>query len=105
MKSSPSGLESENWSAPFDRKLLARALKLEPTRASAYITLARLLPKGGAVGLYRRAISLAPSHHELHRELGGVLTELRPGGKALDADSESKLRDAVQGRSGFDLRL
>ena len=54
-----------------------RALRIEPTRPTAYVTLARLLPMGGAVGLYRRAVSLVPSHAALHHEYGGVLAELR----------------------------
>ena len=59
-----------------------RALRLDPTRPTAYLTLARMLPKGGTPGIYRRALSLLPSHPELHRELGEVLVELRYYGQA-----------------------
>jgi tetratricopeptide (TPR) repeat protein len=59
-----------------------RALRLDPTRPTVYLTLARMLPKGGTPGIYRRALSLLPSHPELHRELGEVLVELRYYGQA-----------------------
>ena len=61
------------------------SLKLDPTRATAYITLARTLPRGGAVGLYRRALTLLPTRAPLYRELGGLLGELRYYGQANDA--------------------
>ena len=35
----------------------ATALKLDPTRSTAYLTLARLLPKGGSPVLYEHALS------------------------------------------------
>ena len=53
------------------------ALKIEPTRATAYLTLARLLPRGGTVGLYTQAIRLLPSQAVLYREFGALLTDLR----------------------------
>ena len=53
------------------------ALQLQPTRPTAYLTLARVLSKGGSVGLYRRAMSLLPAQSELRCELGAVLVELR----------------------------
>ena len=38
----------------------AASLALQPDRASVYLTLAHLLPRPGAVGLYRRALTLLP---------------------------------------------
>ena len=61
------------------------ALRLQPSRPSAYLSLARLMPRGGSVGLYRRALKLLPTHADLYGELGGVLADLRYYRKANDA--------------------
>ena len=37
--------------------------------------------------------------------VNGALTTLILNGNQIGADSESKLREAVQGRSGFDLKV
>ena len=74
-----------------------KALRLEPSRPTAYVTLARLLPRGGAIGAYRRALTLVPSHPELYREMGGALVELRCDGHATAAcrDSNGVLRSPL----------
>ena len=61
------------------------ALRLEPTRATAYLTLARLLPKGGALKLYEHALTLVPSRPGLYREFGDSLRDLRYFGQANTA--------------------
>ena len=53
------------------------ALKLDPTRPTAYLTLARLLPKGGALKLYENALTLVPNRAGLYREFGETLADLR----------------------------
>lgn len=53
------------------------ALRLDPSRPSAYLTLARQLPRGGALGLYRHALGLLPTMAALYREFGERLVELR----------------------------
>ena len=61
------------------------ALRLQPQRANAYMTLARVLPVGGAVGPLRRALELLPTHAAGYRELGELLTKLRYFRQANDA--------------------
>ena len=55
----------------------ATALRLDPSRATPYLTIARTLPRGGSVALYKNALALLPNHASLHREFGGLLAELR----------------------------
>ena len=61
------------------------AIRLQPTRPTAYLTLARVLPKGSGLGLYRRALALLPSQAEGYQEMGGVLSDLRYYGQANTA--------------------
>eukprot|EP00966_Prymnesium_polylepis_P149355 3450551-Prymnesium_polylepis.1 len=53
------------------------AVRLNPKQATAYLTLARTLPKGGALGLYDHALGLLPPSHTLQREHGDALRQLR----------------------------
>ena len=55
----------------------ATALRLDPKRPAAYLTIARTLPRGGSVALYKHALALLPQNANLYRELGGLLGELR----------------------------
>ena len=53
------------------------ALQLQPTRGTAYLTLARTLPPGASLSLYARALPLLTPAMELEREHGDVLRRLR----------------------------
>jgi tetratricopeptide (TPR) repeat protein len=58
------------------------ALKLDPNRPTSYLTLARLMPKGGSLTLYEHTLRLLPTQAVLYREFADILTELRYYGKA-----------------------
>ena len=67
-------------SRPALRQLFSdgvRALKIQPDRPGPFLTLARTLHRGGAIGLYKRALELQPSKPALYREYGELLADLR----------------------------
>ena len=53
------------------------ALRLNPQQATAYLTMARTLRKGGSLRLYGLALELLPPTYELEREHGDTLRQMR----------------------------
>ena len=62
-----------------------RALKLEPSGGNgvrAYLTLAHMLPTGGNLGLFRRALQLEPAQQNIYSWYGDALRDVRYYGQA-----------------------
>eukprot|EP00964_Phaeocystis_antarctica_P063863 scaffold38358_cov70-Phaeocystis_antarctica.AAC.1 len=62
-------------SAPLNAQV--QSIRLDPRRATPYLTLAHVLPVGGSPALYRRALQLDPTQGDVYLWHGDALHKLR----------------------------